>query len=273
MSNQVATIVTNKILEKIEAGTLPWRKPWANGWQASYISKRPYTGFNQILLQMEAQEQNFSSNLWLTFNQASKLGKVSKGSKSTPIIFWGMGEDDTATDKDGKPKTYRFMRYYRVFNACQVEGLKLEESKFQLKPKAESVAKDYLTREKIELRHGGNRACYSPSLDNITLPPQAQFKDSAGYYSTLFHEITHSTGHKSRLDRELSTSFGTDDYSKEELIAELGACMVCHHTGITPELDNSASYIKGWSKALKDNRNLIISASSKAQKAFEYITK
>lgn len=278
--NKVAEIVTAKILKALENGTVPWSRPWVSGLQRSFVSHKRYSGINQWVLQLEAEEKGYTSNQWLSFNEAIKHGDVT-GQQSVPVVFFTTFEPkDTKTDKqkEEERQVFRVLRYYRVFNACQVKGLKFTEQKdktLEKLPTPEAICASYLTREHIEYSEGGDKAYYSPSSDAIKLPVVNNFKSIEARYATLFHEMTHSTGHKSRLDRfnkDTPAVFGSVDYSKEELVAELGSSMLCHVLGIDPDIDQSASYIASWLRALKNDKSLLVSASSRADKAVSYIT-
>lgn len=214
---------------------------------------------------------------YATFKQIKEAGgKVKKGEKSQIVVFWKMlNVEDTETEIEEK---IPLLRYYRVFEiSSQVEGLepKRKEEKFDHNPieKAEKVKQEYFNAPSFSYISGG--AWYKPFEDKVNVPPLEDFEDVNKYYSTLFHEMVHSTGHKNRLSREGVTGtikFGSENYSKEELIAELGASMLCGVTGIDNEtIDNSASYIQSWLRALKDDKTLIVSASQKAQKASDHI--
>jgi antirestriction protein ArdC len=211
---------------------------------------------------------------YLTFKQiGEKKGKIKKGAKSEIIVYYKNLE---ITDEDGEEKTVPLLRYYRVFHIDDTEGIesKIPEVVKEFTPiqECENIIKNYKTCPKI--KHGYNQAYYSPSEDIIAMPNKKQFKGKEEYYSTLFHESIHSTGHKSRLNRfekEKQIAFGSEDYSKEELIAEIGSAMLCSYCGIEKTIDNQASYIASWLQVLRNDKNFVIQASSKAQKAYDYI--
>ena len=273
---KVQDIVTQKIIEQLEKGVVPWQKPWqCAGSPKNLITKKPYRGINVLLLALAGRE----SEWWLTFKQVKKLGgSVKGGEKSTLIVFWNVYEKevvDAETGEVNKQKRYT-LRYYNVFNAEQTTGIKYakpEQRQFSPIEEAERIVAGYT--DAPEVKYGGGRAYYSPIEDNIGLPKKENFTSDEGYYTTLFHEFAHSTGHKSRLARKEvveANFFGTEDYSKEELVAELTASILSAQAGIVDKtLKNSASYIKHWLKALKDDTSLIIKASSQAQKAVDYI--
>jgi antirestriction protein ArdC len=277
MSASVYEIVTAKIIEKLESGVVPWRKPWQHGEPANLVSQRQYSGINKFLLGCN----EYSSRFWLTFNQASKLGgKIRKGEKSSLVTFWKRNtysKRNEETNEDEKRNGF-LLRYFHVFNLDQTEGIaeKLgltEPSK--VVPNigvCDAIVKEMPTRPEIV---GSLNAWYSPIADKVGIPAISSFNGSEEYYSTLFHELVHSTGHKSRLHREQFDNpvrFGSESYSKEELVAELGASMLCGVAGIAPTtLDNSAAYLSNWIARLKGDSRLIISAASAAQKASDYI--
>jgi antirestriction protein ArdC len=272
----VPEIITESVLKQLEQGVAPWRKPWATSIPSNLISKKPYRGLNVFLL----ATQGYGSPYWLTFNQARQLGAhVRKGEKSTLVSFWKSSEYARENHDTGETesKTSVLLRYYRVFNIEQCEGLKAlcgdEHKPVQPLAECESIANGMPNPPRIE-QH--SQAFYRPSADMVGIPARSCFESPEGYYSTLFHELTHSTGHKSRLNRfeENSTDhqFGSESYSKEELIAEMGAAMLAGMAGISQAtLSNSASYLQSWIKRLKSDSRLIISAASHAQKAADYI--
>ena len=273
----VYEIVTTKIIEKLESGVVPWRKPWRTQSPANLISQREYNGLNRILLASDG----LSSRYWLTFNQCQKLGgRIKQGEKSSIITFWKRNpykKHNTETGED-ELRQGLLLRYFRVFNLTQTEGiaekLGLGESA-QPVPNigvCDAIVKEMPNRPPIV---GSDHAWYSAVADQVGIPARDKFINSEEYYSTLFHELIHSTGHKSRLHREQFDNpvrFGSESYSKEELVAELGASMLCGVSGISPRtLDNSASYLKSWIGRLRGDSRLIVSAASQAQKASDYI--
>jgi antirestriction protein ArdC len=272
----VPEIITESVLKQLDQGVAPWRKPWTASIPRNLISKKPYRGLNVFLL----ATQGYGSPYWLTFNQARQLGAhVRQGEKSTLVSFWKSSEyaKENRDTGETESKTSVLLRYYRVFNIEQCEGLKAlcgdEHKPVQPLAECEAIANGMPNAPRIE-QH--SQAFYRPSADIVGMPSRSCFESPEGYYSTLFHELTHSTGHKSRLNRfeENSTDhqFGSESYSKEELIAEMGAAMLAGMAGISQStLSNSASYLQSWIKRLKSDSRLIISAASHAQKAADYI--
>ena len=281
MKKSTYDIITDQILKALEAGTVPWNKPWnATGYVHNHptnlVSKKGYRGINYFLLAFAP----FNSPYWLTFNQCRKLkGKVKKGSHGTPIVFWKMID---AEDPDGKEIKIPFMRYYTVFNSEQCEDLDLsklendidfEDLDFNPIAECEKIVDGMPKLPEIE--HGGSRAFYRQSADLVGMPEQKDFKGNEEYYSTLFHELAHSTKHEKRLDRNGKgfLDFGDlDAYSKEELVAEMTAAFLCAIAGIDNKtIENSAAYIRSWSKKLKEDKKMVVEAAQKAQKAADYI--
>jgi antirestriction protein ArdC len=273
----VYEIITDKIIEQLESGVAPWRKPWQTPMPCNLISGKEYRGVNPFLL----APQGYASKYWLTFNQANKLGgNVKRGAKSSIVTFWNIGEEKTYTNRHGEEKTGKsiLLRYYNVFNLEQTEGIaeKLGLDKLPARvPDIERCASIVRAMPNAPKLEQSNAAWYRPSTDSVGMPSINSFHSSEGYYSTLFHELTHSTGHASRVGRdgiEQLNTFGSESYSKEELIAELGAAMLCGVTGIAPAtLDNSAAYLKSWINVLHGDSKLLVSAASAAQKASDYI--
>jgi antirestriction protein ArdC len=272
----VPEIITESILKQMEQGVAPWRKPWSTSIPRNLISKKPYRGLNVFLL----ATQGYGSPYWITFNQAKQLGAhVRQGEKSTLVSFWKCKEYAKKNRQTGETedKTSALLRYYRVFNIEQCEGLRAlhGDDRKPVNPIAEceSVVNQMPNAPRIEQ---DSRAFYRPSADIVGMPSRNCFESPEAYYSTLFHELTHSTGHTSRLNRfeENSTDhqFGSESYSKEELIAEMGAAMLAGMAGISQAtLSNSASYLQSWINRLKSDSRLIISAASQSQKAVDYI--
>lgn len=269
--------VTDRIIAQLEEGLIPWHKPWT-GTQSGAVSGttgKPYSLLNQLLLQKPGK--------WYTYKQAQSLGgQVRKGEKGSMVVFWKpVIVTEETKDGEKKQKKVPMLRNYVVFHADQIDNLPesetAEEPRFIPNPDeaAESIITEYLTRESIHLEQtASNEAFYSPSFDKIHLPLMEQFPDTAEYYSTAFHEMTHSTGHKSRLNRLESTAhFGSEEYSKEELVAEIGAASLLNHCGLeTPKtFKNSAAYIQSWLQALKNDKKMIVSAASKASRAVDFI--
>lgn len=283
MSN-VYQMVTDRIVEQMKQGIIPWHKPWVGGGEMaiSYTSRKPYSILNQFLLGKPGE--------WLTWNQIHNLGgEVVKGAKSRFVVFYQMVQHKEKNEETGEETvgTHPILKWYRVFHLDDTTGI---ESKIQpvtadpnISPidTAEAVINGYVEREKstgfsfINNRESG-RAYYSPSEDKVVVPMLSQYEIPEEYYSTTFHELTHSTMHEKRCNRKAENkmaAFGDEDYSREELVAELGAAMLCNQTGIEVEkaFKNSVAYIQNWLKALKNDNKMIVWASSRAEKAAKYI--
>jgi antirestriction protein ArdC len=268
----VYEIITSQILAELEKGSVPWRKPWGTLPPANLITKKPYRGINVFLLGFAG----YGSQYWLTFNQARQLGGgIRRGEHGTKIVFWKFNtyESETA-DGETEGRKFAFLRYYTVFNLEQTEGLR---ALLELPPaipieSAESIVQAMPNPPAFEQ---DARASYIPSLDVVTMPSRAAFDSQEHYYNTLFHELTHATGHAKRLNRDgfdAPQQFGSESYSKEELIAEMGSAMLCGVAGIEQStLANSAAYLKAWVARLRADSKLVISAASAAQKAADYI--
>jgi len=266
-------IVTERIIDLLEQGVCPWRRPWNKyGEQPqNYTNKKNYNGINNFLLNAVGYELPY----FLTFKQAkTKDACVRKGEKGFPVIYWNWVE---RMDKEtGKIKKIPFLRYYTVFNVAQVDGLKLPERKavkqidFNPIERAEQVLNAWL--DKPAIKHDSSRACYIPGKDEVHMSNADTFRTCEEYYSTLFHELGHATGAKHRLNRNLEGSFGDKEYALEELNAEMTGAFLCAHSGIDNSvIANQAAYLEGWIKRLKSSAKLVITAAGKAQKASNLI--
>jgi antirestriction protein ArdC len=249
MMNKVYEIVTEKLLAALESGTAPWHKPWKAGIARNAITNRPYSGINALLLGIAP----YSDPRWITMKQANaKGGKIRKGEKSTLVIFWKQNTITEETEEgELTEKQIPLLRYYLVWNVEQCEGLDLpalETHKVDAIAQAEAIVASMANPPKISF-DGGDKAYYMPLTDSVHLPQRNSFDNAGEYYSTIFHELTHSTGHQSRLNRPTLTEvvpFGSETYSKEELVAEFGTAFLCAHAGIETTINNSAGYINGW---------------------------
>ena len=279
MAKSVYEMVTERIINQLEKGIVPWRKPWTGIRSGAYnrISKKSYSLLNQMLLKHEGE--------YATYNQWESLGgHVRKGEKSEIVVFWKIQPiEETKEYGTKETKQVPILRYFNVFHISQVEGVEplTKDDLKSIEPieKAESVLHDYWSREGIEVKHiGGDEAYYSPSRDLIRLPLFDQFTDANEYYSTAFHESVHSTMKESRCNRAEDrkgklVAFGSNDYSKEELIAEIGSASLMNIIGIETgkTFQNSTAYIQSWLSVLRNDVKFIVSASSKAEKAVNYI--
>jgi antirestriction protein ArdC len=278
MAFDIYAAVTERIVQQLEKGVVPWKKPWT-GVRSGAISGatgKPYSLLNQMLLAKAGE--------WYTWNQIQALGgKVRKGEKSSMVVFWKqtpVKEEDPATGEQIE-RMIPVLKYFNVFHIDQLDGIEAKTIDPEAIDPATDTAADaiiagYIQRSGVELEHRkGDEAFYSPSVDRVVLPLREQFPSMAEYYSTAFHELTHSTGHSSRLDRiSRRAFFGNEDYSREELVAEIGAAALLNHCGIetADSFKNSAAYIQSWLRALRNDKKLIVSAAGAAAKAFELIT-
>jgi antirestriction protein ArdC len=285
--------VSNRIINMIEKGVAPWRKTWSTyGLARNYVSGRLYTGINYILMNNTGHPIPY----FATFNQIKELGgSIKKGTEANMVIYFKVyykdSDDKTLTPEVAKGRyqngedirVLRFIRYYNVFNVEDIEGIDIDHSRFSEVKLSDnekiSRCEDIIMNmpNPPDLRQiDANRAFYSPAQDFINLPYIGQFETSEHYYATYFHELIHATGHSSRLARaEVMdfSGFGTKPYSKEELVAEMGASFLSCHCQIDygSLAENSASYIAGWLSVLKEDPKFIFKVSAEAQKAFDFI--
>ena len=271
--------VTDHILESLARGTVPWRKPWSGGESGlpkNLASKRPYRGVNVFLLGC----MPYSSPYWLTFKQAKEFGgHVRRGEKSSVVVFWKWIEKEKP--ESGEMDRFPLLRYYNVFNAEQCElpagavPVPPSDSGAVFEPIAacERIVAEMPARPAI--RYAGSVACYRPADDTVCMPERERFDGPEPCYSTLFHELVHSTGHPSRLNRATLTDaapFGSRTYGKEELIAEMGAAFLCGFSGIeNGTIENSAAYIAGWLRTIREDKRLVVHAAAAAQRAADFI--
>lgn len=273
MNTKAYDRITERIINLMQQGTVPWHKPWhiQTGMPRNLVSKKPYRGINTFLL----MSMGFESPNWLTYRQAVQLGgNVKKGEKSCPVVFW---KPLQVTDEEsGEIEKIPFLRLYHVFHESQCEGLKnvpaADESAFVVTEAAEIVAN---MPQVPVIKHGMTQAYYAPRQDIVGMPDTRRFKTEDGYHATLFHELVHSTGHEKRLKRQSimeRNGFGTDPYAKEELIAELGSAFLCGQAGIVERTaESSAAYIQNWLERLSNDKTLIVYAAAQAQKAADFI--
>ena len=266
--------ITDRIISMLEKGTVPWRKPWnvQTGLPRNLVTKKAYRGINTFLLHAMSYESPF----WLTFRQAQEFGgTVRKGEKACPVVFWRQLEVE---DKESHEiEKIPMLRFYYVFNTAQVDGLKNIPATVEPPATVSTTAEEIvaLMPKRPEIKHGLAKAFYSPSVDMVAMPDRARFDTEAGYFATLFHELTHASGHKSRFNRPTLTEsqgFGSNPYCKEELIAEMGAAFLCGQAGIAENiLENSAAYLQNWLEQLQNDKALIVQAAAQAQKAADFI--
>ena len=277
--------ITNKIIAELERGIVPWVQPWTSSRQLCPLSlpvngltRRSYSGINILLLWSALEERGFASPYWVTFKQCIAMGgSVRKGEKGTHVYFADkfvpQKEKTRAEETGDEPNAIAFLKRYTVFNAEQCEGLPkalmaapVAKTERQIVPEAEAL----IGATGADFRIGGDQAFYVPSEDFIRIPNQTAYADQINYYRTAFHELGHWTGHKTRLDRNLTTKFGTQDYVREELVAEMATAFVCASLGIVPTVRH-ADYIGNWLAVLKEDARAIVKAASLASKACDFI--
>jgi antirestriction protein ArdC len=284
--NAAYDVITDRILDLLDNGVIPWRKPWAGGaagFPKNGASKKDYRGINVFML----AAAGYSSPAWFTYRQALALGgQVRKGEKGFPVVFWKLLDraaadaDDAGAAGSSKARKIPVLRYYTVFNAEQIEGLPADLAALPApvahhNPIEEAAAIVAAMPNPPSMCNGGGRAFYSPSLDSVTVPNLDQFQHAQEYYSVTFHELAHSTMHASRLNRRdnmKNAAFGSGDYGREELLAEFAAAFLCGAAGIVPAtVQNSAAYIASWRATIKADRKIVVMAAAQAQKAADYI--
>lgn len=281
----VYEIVQQNILKKLEDAInnntdFQWVKPWKGGiMPTNFKSKKRYNGINLLLLE--------EGGYYLTYKQVVELkGRVKKGAKKLPVVYWNFlnskpsnSTEEEESEMAGNKKSKVIFKYYSVFHQSDIEGIDfptVEEYSHEVDNDsiAHNLIEGYKNIVPINECSGSNRAYYSPSRDIISVPSLSQFKNKAEYYSTVFHEMVHSTGHESRLNRDLKNSFGDDDYSKEELVAEIGSALLRAYSNIEDNKadDNSIAYLKSWYNQIKDAKpSFITSCAQQAQKAMNFI--
>ena len=269
--------ITNTIVSAIEEGVGKYEMPWHTlSAPLNAANRKPYKGVNVLMLWATAQKHTYTSNEWATYRQWQEAGaQVRKGERSTTIVFWKFYDrvEEQQEDSDAPEERPRcFARCYHVFNASQVDGY-VPEIQEQL-PESVRIqnADRFFASLPAVIKHGGDRAFYSPTGDFIQIPAFAQFKSPKGYVCTLAHECAHWSGAPSRLNRDISGRFGDERYSMEELIAELTSCYICAELQIQsePRVDH-APYLSSWLKVLKSDKKAIFAAASKAQEAASYL--
>jgi len=269
--------ITDSIIEKLQAGVTPWACPWDRSTVSvmphNFKTKVDYTGINILQLWFSAMEKGYTSSAWLTFKQAKDLGgKVRRGEKATIGIFYKRVEKEETNKETGETedKGYNLAKPFYVFNLDQIDGI--EEEKTELGQEFEPIeaAEQLLINSGANIKHGGNGAFYQHTNDFINLPDKIRFKQAADYYATATHELTHWTGHKSRLDRDSKSRFGTPEYAFEELIAEIGSAFINAELGLEGDLQHE-SYIAHWLEALENDKKFIFKAASQASKAHQYL--
>lgn len=261
----VYEVITQRVLDELAKGTVPWRRPFSTAPAHNLISRQPYHGVNRLLLGWTG----YASPYWVTFRQAQQLGgSVKRGEHGMPVVYYSLYQKE----QDGELQTVPIARQYTVFNIEQCTGVEHPaEAKRALPPidRAEQIVAGMPVAPRLVI---SSRACYVPTLDTVEMPNRAAFFEAEGYYAVLFHELAHATGHSSRLGRLQNAAFGSPDYAYEELIAEFASAMLCGEAGISPAVvENQAAYISSWQQALENDSRLVIRAASAAQKAADWI--
>lgn len=267
--------VTDRIINALERGTIPWLRPWRDDNSGSSIEPynattgRPYNGINLLIL----GSMPYADLGWLTFKQAIDLGgNVRKGEKGTMVVFWKFVA--TKEDGSGETKIIPMARAYTVFNVSQCDDIDASKLKKPIAPIAGKTDIDALAgKSGATVRHGGTKAFYSIDGDFIQIPSATAFRSETNYQSTLAHELTHWTGHKSRCNRQFGKRFGDQAYAFEELVAEIGSAFLCARIGLSLDELQHPSYIKTWLQVMKDDKRAIFTASSRAKEATEFLTK
>lgn len=285
----VYEVINNKICEALEKGFIPWKRSWTTGkshMAVSHTTGKQYSLLNQFLIMLAEHSETLPNGEYLTFKQAiAEGGSVKPGEKGKFITFWTFPEKKE-TQEDGTEKIVKsdrpILKYYYVFEVSQCQGIQrkypntqpeIMEGKTPIEA-AEEVIRNYYDREGIKLNVCiSNKAYYRPSTDEVVCPEIGQFENEAEYYSTLFHETTHSTGAENRLNRFKSSTFGDEEYGKEELVAEMGAAYCLGRLGIESDftMKNSAAYVQGWLEELQNNKHLFVCACSRAEEAVKFI--
>ena len=275
MQNSIYQEVTDQIIAEIEKGAMPWVKPWKadSTCEKNIASKKEYNGINRLILAMMTHFKGYQSPFYGSFKQWQDLGgTVRKGEKGTKIVFYKPVSVKKTNDQgESENFAYSCLKTYYVFNADQVDGIEI--AKPEVSPRVYNPAPaldDRILKTGANIKHGGSSAFFSPMGDFIGMPNRDTFNDDSSYYATVLHELTHWSGAKHRLDRDLSGKFGNSKYAFEELVAELGAAFLCQDYQIQGELRH-AGYIQNWLTCLRENNQAIFKAAALAQKAADYI--
>lgn len=281
-STRLFETITNRIIAAIEAGAPEYRMPWIRSGEQLHqpinaLTKRPYRGINVLLLWLTAEGEGYRTGRWGTYRQWREVGyQVRKGERSTPVLLWKevprAGGSRSEDEGLGEPAARLLARAFHVFNADQVDGESLPNESPLPAGEATRAAENFFSSIPAKVQHGGDRASYIPAADKIQVPYREQFRSIGAYYSVLAHELTHWTGAKHRLNRDLSMRFGSERYAMEELIAELGSAFLGADLklGMEPRRDH-APYIASWLTVLRNDPRAIVTAASKAQAAVDYL--
>ncbi len=292
--NDIRQQITTQIVEALEKGTAPWRRPWRigpnGGAPCNVQSRRPYRGLNPLLLSLHAERHGLNSKWYATFNQWKALGgkvmrrpsNLKEGDWGCRIVYWSSVTKTVTNDRgDQEPDRFYVLRLYTVFSIDQVEGSNLDHLRAGQADTPDALTANYQPAEEaleaaiggmgVSLRYGGGKAFYSPATDSITLPPKASFESLNEYFTTAFHECVHATEHPDRLD--WSRKNRDNSYALGELIAELGGVFVCRELDVpaSDDLSNHTAYLASWLRAMKSDSRFIFQASAQASRAASYI--
>ena len=263
--NKAQTKIVDRLIQAMEQGIIPWKRPWMMPTNA--VSGKPYRGINKLVLSLS----NFTDHRFVTFLQAQQLGEnVKQGEKGFPVVLWHF---PTAEEVRNDPNASTWARSYTVFSVEQCECL----TKLPVLPtvehdsisEAQAIVDNWVNKPRVEF--GGFRACYNTATDTVSMPEMSKFESPEGYYDTLFHELLHSTGHSSRLDRK--SLVDRQQYAIEELVAEIGGAMLCSEAHIDNSnlIDNNAAYLQSWLAAVRNDKTMLVKAASQAAKATDAI--
>lgn len=279
--------VTTRIISELEQGRVPWVQPWSSeiaggapvaGLPVNAQTRRTYSGINVLILWGAVIANGWASQGWLTFRQALSLGgNVRKGEHGTQVVyadrFTPETEKERARESGGDARSIAFLKRFTVFNVAQCENLRedlLPEPVALPEREIVPVAEAVIAASGVDFRIGGAEAFYSPGADFVQVPPQTAFHDQVNYYRTCLHELCHATGHPSRLGRNLANAFGSKDYGREELVAEMGSAFLCASLGIVPTVRH-ADYIGAWLEVMREDNRAIFRAASMASKAADWL--
>ena len=268
MKTDIYQTVTDKIVAELSAGAAPWVREWDSGLPVNAVTGRPYNGVNVLILWAAAAERGYQSQEWMTYRQAQEKGwQVRKGEKGTAVVFYKtIIKDGDEQDDEEKPEVRRIMRTFHVFNREQVDGIPEREAE----PKALRFEQAEAFIQAAGARVEDGEPAYAWRRDVITMPEIVKFHSTAGYYATFLHELTHWTGHASRLGRPLANPFGSREYAFEELIAELGAAFLCAELGVPGQVRH-AGYIQTWIEVLREDKRAIFRAAAAASRAADFL--
>ncbi|MBR0169187.1 MAG: DUF1738 domain-containing protein [Synergistaceae bacterium] len=273
-SKKVREEITNSLVEAIKAGTAPWTRPWRGREAPKNISGREYSGINTLILTVKGLQLDGGTDpRWMTFHQAEEHGlRVKKGAKGTHVTLW---KPLTETDEQNNSKVVAVVqRFFTVFHASQVDGIGEYTPPPVNEIEAHETAEKIISASGATILYGGGRAFYQPSTDSIHMPPKGDFISATGYYSTLLHELTHWTGHSTRLKRDIYGGKHTTAYAREELVAEIGSMFISCAAKIPQSeevFQNHASYVDGWLECISNDSNAIFKAAADANRAADYI--